>query len=319
MGKVLSKMLPSKVSAVFWVRKFLGHCTMYCQSLYSLHIDRRSVSWDPENPLNPADFRHESYPGDFQLESLQLEDVLVTVYQPGGFRPYTASIFRADIRQFRKRWLFYDFLSAENIVGQFDNCLFSLHKPQSIGRTTEKDLTDGNWVRMVSLVPHVICLTCLITRLQSRIRIDGVNIDHMKGSTVADSPISWITSGKVDAVLDIKFPRDPTDDIPFNVILEEIADAISTSLGPSDSHDRIPGQRELTKPALSVPGEDNHHDTHGGAQVVIDIDLRFRDLKVVVPLFAKDLSYANNALIRPIVAFMKYVLIFASFEYETLN
>jgi distribution and morphology protein 31 len=75
--------------------------------------------------------------------------VLITVHQPEGFRPYTTSIFKADFRQFRKRWLFYDFLSAENIVGQFDNCLFSLHKPQSIGRTTEMDLKDGDWARMV--------------------------------------------------------------------------------------------------------------------------------------------------------------------------
>ena len=90
------------------------------------------------------------------MERLQLEDVLVTVYQPGGFRPYTASIFRADIRSFRKRWLFHDFLRADNVVGQFDNCLFSLHKPQSIGRTNEKDLKDGECARIVNLFfPHV--------------------------------------------------------------------------------------------------------------------------------------------------------------------
>ena len=112
--------------------------------------DRQNVLWDPENPLDPALFRHVAQAGDFELESLQLEDVLVTVYQPGDFRPYTSSIFRADIRTFRKRWLFYDFLCAENVVGQFDNCLFSLHKPQSIGRTNEKDLKDGDWARMVS-------------------------------------------------------------------------------------------------------------------------------------------------------------------------
>ena len=114
--------------------------------------DRRSIYWDPEHPLDPKTFRHIPRPGDFELESLQLEDVLITVYQPGGFRPYTSSIFRADIRTFRKQWMFYDFLRAENVVGQFDNCLFSLHKPQSIGRTNEQDLLDGKWSRMVG--PH---------------------------------------------------------------------------------------------------------------------------------------------------------------------
>ncbi|KAF8647169.1 hypothetical protein AX16_006999 [Volvariella volvacea WC 439] len=273
-------------------------------------LDRRSVFWDPENPLDPAAFRHQHQTGDFELESLQLEDVLVTVYQPDNFRPYTASIFRADIRCFRKQWLFYDFLRAENVVGQFDNCLFSLHKPQSIGRTTEKDLKDGDWARM------------------TRIRIDGVNIDHLQGSTTTtEGPLSWITSGKVDAVLDIKFPRDPQEDLPFNAILGEIADAISTSLngGTGERRDpaleRIPGQRELARPPLTAPEDHTHASSSDNAgavggpessdqekkpepKIVIDIDLRFRDLKAAVPIFTQDLSYVNNALIRPIVAFM---------------
>ncbi|KAF5355505.1 hypothetical protein D9758_006407 [Tetrapyrgos nigripes] len=253
-------------------------------------LDRRSVFWDPDNPLDPSAFLHPSHPGDFELESLQIEDLLITVYQPGGFRPYTASIFRADIRTFRKSWMFYDFLSAENIVGQFDNCLFSLHKPQSIGRTTEKDLEDGDWARM------------------SRIRIDGVNIDHLQASTSMQGPVSWITSGKLDAVLDIKFPRDPEEELPFNAILEEIADAISTTLStaPDPIRQRIPGQRELAKPALSPPEPVKTEEITGSPEpkVVIDIDLRFRDVKAAVPIFTNDLSYVNSALIRPIVAFM---------------
>ncbi|THH00756.1 hypothetical protein EW026_g1821 [Hermanssonia centrifuga] len=250
-------------------------------------LDRGSVHWDPEHPLDPASFRHIDQPGDFELESLQLEDVLITIHQPDEFRPYTASIFRADIRTFRKQWMFYDFLSAENVVGQFDNCLFSLHKPQSIGRTTDQDLKDGQWARM------------------SRFRIDGVNVDHMQAMTTHEGPISWITSGKLDAVLDIKFPRDHEDGTPFNALIGEIADAI-TIAATSAVADRIPGQRALAKPPLSAPsdqtdarkGEDDHR------KVVVDIDMRFRDLKAAVPMFTNDLSYANNALIRPIVAFM---------------
>ncbi|KAH0828050.1 mitochondrial distribution and morphology protein family 31/32 [Lanmaoa asiatica] len=250
-------------------------------------LDRRSVFWDPENPLDPAAFRSVARSGDFELHSLQLEDVLVTVYQPGNFRPYTASIFRADIRTLRKQWLFYDFLRAENVVGQFDNCLFSLHKPQSIGRTTEQDIQDGKWSRM------------------TRIRIDGVNIDHMQNSTTDPTgPLSWITSGKVDAVLDIKFPRETEDEYPFNALLGELADAISTAASASLNLDRIPGQRELAKPPLVAPSTDADENEPDKPRVVIDIDLRLRDLKAGVPLFTENLSYVNNALIRPIVAFM---------------
>jgi distribution and morphology protein 31 len=118
-----------------------------------------------------------------------------------------------------------------------------------------------------------------------------------------EGPISWITSGKVDAVLDIKFPRDPKEELPFNAILEEIADAI-TILSETA---RIPGQRELAKPPLIAPEieEENRSPEDYKPKMIIDIDLRFRDLKAAVPIFTSDLSYVNNALIRPIVAFMK--------------
>jgi len=132
-------------------------------SYLPISADRREITWDPDHPLDPCLFRHRAQPGDFELESLQLEDVLVTVYQPGGFRPYTASIFRADIHTFRKQWMFYDFLSAENIVGQFDNCLFSLHRPQSIGRTNEQDLLDGKWARMVGSSYSMLINADLVT------------------------------------------------------------------------------------------------------------------------------------------------------------
>ena len=148
--------------------------------------------------------------------------------------------------------------------------------------------------------------------MQSRIRIDGVNIDHIKAVTTTEGPFSWITSGKLDAVLDIKFPHDLQKD--FNAILGEIADAISTTLSrETEDLQRIPGQRELAKPPLSAPSlpheecddEENLDRENDGPKVVIDIDLRFRDLKAAVPLFTNDLSYINNALVRPIVAFMK--------------
>lgn len=148
--------------------------------------------------------------------------------------------------------------------------------------------------------------------MKSRIRIDGVNIDHLRGSTTLEGPISWITSGKLDAVFDIKFPRDPhDDDLALNAILGEIADAISAAASSSIA-DRIPGQRELAKPPLIAPPstEDvaNSGEDDNQPKVIIDIDLRLRDLKAAVPIFAHDLSYVNNALIRPIVYFMKCVL-----------
>jgi distribution and morphology protein 31 len=144
-----------------------------------------------------------------------------------------------------------------------------------------------------------------------------VNIDHLQAATGNEGLVSWISSGKVDAVLDIKFPHDP-DAFDIGVLIEGIAAAAAEQinearragleLGIPLLSDRIPGQRELAKPALRAPEEDDQlEEEHGAPVVVIDIDLRFRDLKAAMPLFTNELSYVNHALVRPIVSFIKWV------------
>lgn len=269
-------------------------------------IDRRSVWWDMSLNLDPAAWRHPTYNGDFELESFHVEDFLVTVYQPGGQRPYNVSIFNATYGPFRKRWLFYDMMSAEQMTGQYDNCLFSLHMPQKLGKS--HGLVDDNVKRM------------------ARFRIDGLPIEHAQYASGHEGPMAWLTSGKLDAVLDIKFPAHPDDDIDVKAIFQEIGrnvTSITTSgLHPDDAagehnfnsntrmHDTVsasdsnllPGQHRLARPALRAPEGSKHLEDK--PQVTIDVDLRFRDLKAAVPVFTSDLSVTNNALIRPIVAFI---------------
>jgi len=134
-----------------------------------------------------------------------------------------------------------------------------------------------------------------------------VNIDHIQTVTTEGGPMSWIKSGKVDAVLDIKFPHDAEEDV-FDAILGEIADAITTATTSLSLSDRIPGQRQLAKPPLTAPSDaEDDEQSQKGRNLIVDIDLRFRDLKAAVPIFTSDLSYVNNAAVRPIVAFMKLV------------
>jgi distribution and morphology protein 31 len=146
----------------------------------------------------------------------------------------------------------------------------------------------------------------------------------MQYLTERDGPIAWITSGKVDAVLDICFGRDPAEEPDIQALLGEIAANLSAvakgSSGPeaggTEAHkgvsalsqrlspERIPGQRALVRPALTAPTAESELEQEPN-DVAIDIDFRFRDLKAAVPLFTRDLSYTRNALIRPIVAFIK--------------
>ncbi len=55
-------------------------------------VDRRHVFWEKGKTLVPADFRHPTKHGDFELDSLMVEDFLVTIYQPGGQRPFNVSV-----------------------------------------------------------------------------------------------------------------------------------------------------------------------------------------------------------------------------------
>src|SRR5690606_8690432 len=57
-------------------------------------VDRTHVHWG--EGIDPRSYRHIHEPGDFEIESFKLEDLLVTVYQPDGFRPFAFSIFNCD-------------------------------------------------------------------------------------------------------------------------------------------------------------------------------------------------------------------------------
>lgn len=224
-------------------------------------IDRRNVVWDPNKVYDPKAARRTARPGDFELESLAVSDVLVTVYQPGNFRPFNFSIFNASIPKLRKQWLFYDLLSAESITGQVDGCLFSLHKPQSMGRTHEKEkelsASTGRW------------------RTISRLRVDGVNIDHIQSQSGAMSsgPLSWILSGRFDVVADIRFPRDSADDVDINTIIEEIVDNLAKAVSggrPGDGAGRRHQQRQLQRQQRSLDALSSQGDLDEDEESVYD-------------------------------------------------
>jgi distribution and morphology protein 31 len=139
--------------------------------------------------------------------------------------------------------------------------------------------------------------------------------------------MSWITSGRLDAVLDIKFPYHPEESLDLRTIFDQIGRNVATittsgildgdevlppdglkSNGPKGV---IPGNSRLARPPLRSPKASTRTSSIADLEqeikreVTVDIDLRFRDLKAAVPMFTADLSVANNAFIRPIVAFIK--------------
>jgi distribution and morphology protein 31 len=249
-------------------------------------VDRTSVK--TIEGVDPRSYKHEHNPGDFELESFKMEDLLVTIYQPNGFRPFSVSIFSCDLPQLRKQWLFYDFLSANMMSGSFDNSLFTIHPRQTHNYTgaqlsSGRDSEDGSsWKK------------------HSRIRIDGLNIDHLNRGF--EGPFSWIHEGNVDIVADVMFPNDDDDSIAKVM---------------SDMYDRVEAtviqQRKHHFSDHAVHGFDEHHEdkSHPGEEteedkrfMIMDMRVHLNDVRAAVPIFTRDISYVNNALVRPIVAYM---------------
>ncbi|PYH40526.1 mitochondrial distribution and morphology protein [Aspergillus saccharolyticus JOP 1030-1] len=240
-------------------------------------IDRRYVHWSDDD-LDPKSYRHEHSPGDFEIDSFKMSDVLVTVYQPDGFRPFPVSIFSCDLPQLRKQWLLYDFMSANIMSGSFDNSLFTIHPRQThsfTGAQLDGGTEDGKpspWKK------------------HSRIRVDGLNIDHLNRGV--QGPFSWIHEGTVDIVADIMFPVE--NDESLAKVMVDFYDRLEATVTSNNDHESA-----LPKSPLSdFASEDDKRF------LVTDLRLHLNNVRAVVPLFTRDLSYINNALIRPIVAYI---------------
>ncbi|KAA8652274.1 mitochondrial distribution and morphology protein [Aspergillus tanneri] len=241
-------------------------------------FDRRYVHWSNDD-LDPKSYRHEHSPGDFEIDSFKMSDVLVSVYQPDNFRPFSVSIFSCDLPQLRKQWLFYDFMSANMMTGSFDNSLFTIHPRQTHSFTgphlgnEEDDGKRDPWKK------------------HSRIRIDGLNVDHLNRGV--QGPFSWIHEGTVDIVADIMFPAENDESLTKVMV---------------DLYDRL----EATVTSNQYLEEVSHYSDQAGETgvsddrrfLITDLRLHLNNVRAVVPLFTRDLSYINNALIRPIVAYI---------------
>ena len=259
-------------------------------------IDRTNVHYTGQY-VDPRTYKHEHNPGDFEINSFKMDDLLVTVHQPRNFRPFSVSIFTCELPQLRKQWLFYDILSANVMSGSFDESLFTIHPRQMHGYTgthhtngIEENGKAEPWKK------------------HSRLRIDGLDIDHLNRGV--EGPFSWIYEGNVDIVADIMYPADNDDSIAK--VMSDFYDRMEATV---TSNGNGHGSGHQNGHSTTIENDDVNHDTtlHIPPRLSSDDDKRFlvmdlrvhlNDVRATVPLFTKDLSYVNNALIRPIVAYI---------------
>lgn len=255
-------------------------------------IDRTSVHQSGEY-VDPRTYKHEHSPGDFEINSFRLEDLLVTIHQPHDFRPFSVSIFSCDLPQLRRQWLFYDFLSANTMSGSFDNSLFTIH-PRQIHGHIGAQLDSGN---PTNGQPNP-------WKKQSRLRIDGLSIDHLNRGV--EGPFSWIYKGDVDITADIMFPADSDESLAK--VMSDFYDRMEATV-TSNPNQAILDSTAVNKNGVNNSGPNQHTPKTNACEddkrfLVFDLRVHLNDVRAAVPLFTKDLSYVNNALIRPIVAYI---------------
>ncbi len=253
-------------------------------------IDRTSVHYTGDY-VDPRTYKHEHNPGDFEISSFKLEDLLVTVHQPHEFRPFSISIFSCDLPQLRRQWLFYDFLSANIMSGSFDDSLFTIHPHQMHGHVGGQ-LGSGYEING-QVAPW---------KKHSRLRIDGLNIDHLNRGV--EGPFSWIHEGNVDIVADLMFPADSDESI--SKVMSDFYDRMEATV--TSTRQPSKGRESIGLNGINAHKDDQLTTSTGFGDdkrfLVMDLRVHLNDIRAAVPIFTKDLSYVNNALIRPIVAYM---------------
>lgn len=245
-------------------------------------VDRTFVHWDSETAAkDPLSFRHEPNYGDFELDSFKLDDLLVTVHQPQGFRPFTASIFSCDLPRLRRRYLFYDLLCANHISGSYDNSLITLHPKQSFS-TSAATLANSSALKR-----------------ESRFRLDGIRIDHINKGV--SGPMGWIHEGTCDIVADITIPADS----PNSTIVDEVISNIAESVHPHLANSILSeGTLAATTSTIKAQSLSIQSSNRTPPEVEIDVRFRLNDARAKVPLVQHDLSYINATLVRPIVGYI---------------
>jgi distribution and morphology protein 31 len=250
-------------------------------------VDRTSVHWGKEY-VDPRTYKHKHTLGDFEIDSFKMEDLLITIHQPNGFRPFSVSIFSCELPQLRKQWLFYDFLSANNMSGAFDGSLFTIHPRQMHGFASTRHDEEGDkpnpWKK------------------HSRLRIDGLKIDHLNRGV--EGPFGWIHEGNVDIVADLMLPADTDDSI--GKVVSDFYDRMEATVTSNRYMHILENARtaDLNTPEARASYAERIKKDDDKRFLVMDLRVHLNDVKAAVPLFTHDLSYINQALIRPIVAYI---------------
>ncbi|KAI8823899.1 mitochondrial distribution and morphology protein family 31/32 [Chytriomyces cf. hyalinus JEL632] len=255
-------------------RYFQGHGIVQDMKLTGVRgvIDRAHVTWTED--WKPT--RRKQTPFDFAMEQFVVEDLLLTVKNPYGFRPFNVSVYSGRLPVLRQQWLLYDIMCADSIVGAFDNCLFSVHKWK-----TQASSSGGETGLGADM---------------SHLKINGLPIDHMNVGVTG--PMSWLTSGSIDVDFHFLFPQQPDEQL-FSQIRQEFAGFKYIAM---DTLEKVK-ERHIER-IRERGGDVDVNRPFEAPTILMHFAICLNDLRAHVPMSSPHLGYMSQALIRPIVAYM---------------
>lgn len=217
--------------------------------------------------------------------------------------------------------LFYDILCADKIIGSFDTSLFSVHTPQLEKSVLEfSDLeAKGSNPNLANYYPFkksnpqgvfvggenqqfgVMIDDNMRERgyeRKSRLRIEGVSMDHVH--RLGQGPPQWITSGTMDFCADIYIPdekRKSKSPSVAQAIFQVFKQSLPQSVIIGTGNGQIITLRDSAQQFTEKDQE---------KKFVMDIDVRFKNIKGAVPLKIPEFSYLNSAMVRPLIAYINH-------------
>ncbi|TID29528.1 hypothetical protein CANINC_001923 [Pichia inconspicua] len=255
-------------------------------------VDRTHVVWKEGD--DPRNYKNIYKPGDWEIESFEAEDVLITIFHPNGFRPCQLSIYNADLDVFRKNWLILDILTCNHMSGSYDGSLFTINKISNYDNFTEE--SEINSLVNKKLGREQFPPLPFFKNGEKnkdfkklvRFRMDNLKVEHLNKGM--DGPVGWITKGTVDVLADFCILQ---ENITLDMLLDE---------GLNNFSNQFLFNKRQEKNDEVIENGDNEENNRN--LFICDFYLRLKNPKAQVPLFAKDLSYINSAAIRPIVGYI---------------
>ncbi|VEU23910.1 DEKNAAC105242 [Brettanomyces naardenensis] len=244
-------------------------------------VDRTHVHWKEGD--SATNYKNVSRPGDWEIENLKMEDVLFTMLNANGFRSFAVSIYNFEVPLLRKNWLMFDILNSKHMSGSYDGSLFTMNRLQRLDNFNEEKKIDREVNAHLGRDKYkrLDLMNDENFSKVTRFRIDNLKVDHLNGGM--SGPFGWINKGTVDLIADVIVPKKNASTKEFSI--DEMVRYYSRNLR---------GEESIPEKSLSDMGN----------LFIMDFYLRLNNPRATIPLFSSDLSYVNNALIRPIVAYI---------------